>query len=538
MGPEAVLPLVAIRERVRRGEALAEAAAGEARAARRAPGPLVAAARSHADLTAAQRATRVCRGTSCELRGAPRIADALGPHLAIRPAYCLGHCNRSPVVLTGDGDVLVDVDPSHVRAQIGRPAPLPAPPHIQCLAPEPIVTRRIARGDFSRLAKARADGAYDALQRALGNGGGAVLAELERSGEQGRGGAGFPTAAKWRAAAARRERDPVVVANGDEGDPGSFVDRVLLERDPHGVLEGLALSALAVGARVGFVFVRSEYPRALRCMRDAVADAERAGILGDRLCGDGPPFHVRVVEGFGSYVCGEETALLATLEGERGEARPRPPFPTERGWLGRPTVVNNVETLVNVPWIVEHGGAAFAALGTTRSKGTKALCLNAGFGRAGIVEVPFGARLRDVIQDFGATDCSRRALAGVLVGGPMGSFLAPEECDVTVCWAALAERGIRLGHGGLVAVPHDADLAALVRHLLEFMAHESCGRCLPCRAGSARAVRLADGDLRSARGALDEVLGLMRDASLCAFGRGTPGPVHALLARIAGAEAT
>ncbi len=320
-----------------------------------------------------------------------------------------------------------------------------------------------------------------------------------------------------------------MIANGDEGDPGSFIDRVLLERDPHGVLEGLALSAFAVGAELGVVFVRSEYPRAVQRMREAALEAERAGLLGARLGGEGPPFAVRVVEGFGSYVCGEETALIATLEGERGEVRPRPPFPTEHGLFGRPTVVNNVETLVNVPWIVERGGDAFAAIGTQHSNGTKVLCLNAGFGQPGIVEVPFGLSLRDVIQDWGATSCNESELAGVLVGGPMGSFLTPERCDVTLCWAALAERGVRLGHGGLVAVPRGTDLAGLATQLLRFVAAESCGRCVPCRAGSARALELASRGALEHAPALRSVLGLMRSASLCPFGRETPGPIQSLL---------
>jgi NADH:ubiquinone oxidoreductase subunit F (NADH-binding) len=338
---------------------------------------------------------------------------------------------------------------------------------------------------------------------------------------------------KWRAAAAAAGAEKVVIANGDEGDPGSFVDRVLLERDPHAVLEGLALSALAVGASEAVVFIRSEYPRALERTRAAVGEAERAGILGPRLCGAGPPLFVSVVEGFGSYVCGEETALLAALEGRRGEAQPRPPFPVERGLFGRPTVVNNVETLVNVPWIVERGSAAFAALGTPHSNGTKALCLNAGFAHPGIVEVPFGVNLRDVIQDWGATLCRSDELAGVLVGGPMGSFLAPEDCDVTICWEALAKRGVRLGHGGLVAVRRGTDLAALARHLLTFAANESCGRCVPCRAGSTEAHRLAEQDLVGHAAAIRELLALMTETSLCGFGRGTPGPIEALLARVA-----
>jgi NADH:ubiquinone oxidoreductase subunit F (NADH-binding) len=523
-------PLARVRARRLQGVTIADAAAEVARADRRPLAPLLAAARSHADLAASPAAARVCRGTSCELRGAATVAEALSHDGPVRPVHCLGYCHRSPAVLDAAGNVWVDVEPGRIVGDLGRPPALPAPPRIECRAPEPIVTRRIGRGDFSPLPKAAADGAYRTLERALSLGPEAVLREVELSGERGRGGGGFPTGAKWRRAAGAAG-DKFVVANGDEGDPGSFVDRVLLERDPHGVLEGLALAALAVGASRGVVFIRSEYPRALQRMRAAVAEAERAGVLGARLAGGGPSFHVDVMEGFGSYVCGEETALIAALAGERGEVRPRPPYPVERGLFGRPTVVNNVETLVNVPWIVERGGDAFAAIGTQHSNGTKALCLSAGFASPGIVEVPFGVSLRAVIEDFGATHCDESELAGVLLGGPMGSFLEPAECDVVLCWAALTERGVRLGHGGLVAVPRGADLAALARHLLRFVAAESCGRCTPCRAGSARAVRLASDGLDANASALRAVLGVMRRASLCAFGRDTPGPIEALLAR-------
>jgi len=213
--------------------------------------------------------------------------------------------------------------------------------------------------------------------------------------------------------------------------------------------------------------------------------------------------------------------------------RVRPPYPVEQGLWGRPSVVNNVETLVNAPWIVERGGAAFAALGSEHSRGTKALCLNAGFAQPGIVEVPFGFPLRRLIEDWGATPCRDDELAGILMGGPMGSFLAPGDCDVAICNTALAERGFTLGHGGLVAVPRGADLAALARHLLAFVAHESCGRCLPCRAGSARAHGLAQRDLVANAGEIGDLLALMRDTSLCAFGRETPRPLQALLARLA-----
>ena len=525
--PRLRFPLVAVREKLRAGESLAAAVASTASELHVAEAPLLAAARSQADLVAHPHATRVCRGTSCELAGAPRVADALAADGPVRPAHCLGHCHRSPVVLDPGGGVLVDVDPARVLIELGQRAPLPAAPRIESLAPDPIVTRRIARGDFATLAKARADGAWGVLERALARGPEAVLAEVERSALGGRSEPGLPTGAKWRAAAAAAGAEKVVIANGDEGDPGSFLDRVLLERDPHGVLEGLALAALAVGASEAVVFIRSEYPRALERTRAAVADAERAGLLGARLCGEGPPLFVSVVEGFGSYLCGEEAALLDALEGRRDEAQPRP-----SRLFARPTVVNDVETLVNVPWIVERGGAAFAALGTAHSNGTKALCLNAGFAHSGIVEVHFGVNLRDVIQDWGATPCRADELAGVLVGGPMGSFLSPEDCELTLCWEALARRGVRLGHGGLLAVRRGADLAALTRHLLRFAAQESCGRCVPGRAGSAEAHRLAEQDLVGHAARIRELLAGMSESSPCGFGRGMPGPIEALLARV------
>jgi NADH:ubiquinone oxidoreductase subunit F (NADH-binding) len=526
--PRLRFPLVVVRDRLRRGESLGAAVASTARELRVAETPLLAAARAQADLVAHPRATRVCRGSSCELAGAERVAEALAADGPVRPAHCLGHCHRSPVVLDPSGGVLVDVDPARVLIELGQRAPLPAAPHIESLAPEPIVTRRIARGDFAPLAKARADGAWAVLERALARGPEALLAEVEGAALRGRGGAGFPTGAKWREAAAAAGAEKVVIANGDEGDPGSFIDRVLLERDPHGVLEGLALAALAVGASEAVVFIRSEYPRAIERTRAAVADAERAGILGSRLCGEGPPLFVSVVEGFGNHFCGDETALLAALEGRCDEAAPRP-----AQLFARTAVVNNVETLVNVPWIVERGGAAFAALGTAHSNGTKALCLNAGFAHSGIVEVPFGVDLRDVIQDWGATPCRAEELAGVLLGGPMGSFLAPEDCEVTLCWQALAQRGVRLGHGGLVAVRRGTDLAALVRHLLHFAAHGSCGNSATGGASSAEAYRLAEQDLIGHAGRIRELLAGMREDGARSFGGSTPSPIEALLARVA-----
>jgi NADH:ubiquinone oxidoreductase subunit F (NADH-binding) len=478
-----------------------------------------------ADLHADAAAVRVCRGTSCELAGARRVFESHAARGSCRAVYCLGYCDRSPAALLPDGRLALG-DPGSPSYR-EDPEPLPA---VRALGREPLVTARIARGDFSSLAAARGDGAYSMLAKALARPREEVLDTLERSGERGRGGGGFSTAAKWRAAARASDRRRIVVANGDEGDPGSFVDRALLEADPHAVLEGMALCAHATGAQEGFVYVRSEYPRARARIAAAVAEARAAGVIGASLLGSGHPFEVSVISGRGSYVCGEETALLNALEGRRGEVRLRPPYPAERGYAGRPTVVNNVETLANVPIVLAMGAERYASLGTAACSGTKVLSLGAGFARPGLVEVEFGTPLRAVIEEAGGG-----SLAAVWLGGPMGSLVPGEGWDVPVCPAAMAESGIQLGHGGLVALPKGTDFAGLLRHGLRFMSEESCGRCSACGLGSRAALARAGGDLDGpARAELERRFEVMEQASLCAFGQLMPGPLRALLARCGG----
>jgi NADH:ubiquinone oxidoreductase subunit F (NADH-binding) len=392
------------------------------------------------------------------------------------------------------------------RAEAAQPAPA-----VRVAAREAVVLERLRSGDHASLATARSAGVYAAWLRARERPAAELLDAIERSGEQGRGGAGFPTGRKWRACAEADASPRYAVANGDEGDPGSFVDRVLMEHDPHAVLEGLALCAHAVGAQEAIVFVRSEYPRAADVIERSLQEA--GALLA--------PLRIRVVRGKGSYVCGEETALLNAIEGRRGEVRLRPPYPAQHGLWGRPTVVNNVETLVNVPWIVARGPDAYRALGTRECPGTKVICLNHGFARPGLLEVEFGTTLRRVIEELGGGGADGRRLRAVILGGPMGSVLAPGRWDEKISYGP----GSRLGHAGLVAVPEDADLAALVRHALEFMAHESCGRCVPCALGSQRALHLQGEPER-----LRELLALVADTSLCGFGQLVPGAVLDLLA--------
>jgi NADH:ubiquinone oxidoreductase subunit F (NADH-binding) len=452
---------------------------------------------------------RVCRGTACFLAGA-------APEPGERGVHCLGYCDRGPARLDATG-----------RARGPDSAELDPQPAIRALGPAP-VTGRVARGDCSGLEAARAAGVWQTLEQALARPAGEVLDAMIASGERGRGGAGFPTGRKWQACAAAAG-PKVVIANGDEGDPGSFVDRVLLELDSHAVLEGLALCAFAVGAEEGIVYVRGEYPRAAERMERAVSQARRAGWLGSSSEQSGFRFDVQVCRGRGSYVCGEETALLNSLEGRRGEVRLRPPYPTESGLEGLPTVVNNVETLVNVPWIVSQGAEAYAGLGTRASSGTKALCLAHGFARPGILEVPFGTSLRQVVEGHGGGGRDGRAIRALCLGGPMGSVAPPGTWDVPICYAALREHGLELGHGGIVPVLEGDDPRALLHHWLGFFADESCGKCAPCGLGSRRVLALLEAG--APRRDVEALLEVISATSLCAFGQRLPTTLQELLNR-------
>ena len=489
----------------------------------------------YADLSGDPNEVRICRGLSCELAGAAELEARLGQERACRGVYCLGYCDRSPALLAPDGTPRVAAravswsgagatDDSELRVDV------------RSVARVPVVTARIGAGDHSSLSRAQGAGVYTALATALAAAPATVLAAVEQSGEQGRGGAGFPTGRKWRLCANARGERRYVVANGDEGDPGSFIDRVLLEDDPHAVLEGLLLCAYAVDAREAVVYIRGEYPRAQSRMQQAIIEAREAGLLGASVLGYPFSCDVRVVSGHGSYVCGEETALLNAIEGRRGEVRVRPPYPAEQGLHGQPTVVNNIETLVNIPWIVRHGADAYRRLGTADSPGTKAFCLNHGFARPGIVEAEFGLTLHDLIERHGGGARAGQPIAAVALGGPMGSVLAPAAWDIALDHPVLAPHGVQLGHGGLVAIPQGSDLVGLIGHWLRFMADESCGKCVPCRDGSRRALRwarqLSEGSAHEACSRADELRELLTTieaTSLCGFGQGIPAPVMALL---------
>jgi NADH-quinone oxidoreductase subunit F len=491
-----------------------------------------------ADTKQSAAALTMCTGLSCALAGSEKFVAISKTDAHVRDARCLGYCDRSPVMLSADGRIICGQDniKSALHAGLSKHLVVESTvlPRIRCAAREAIVTKRVATGDFAKISRAIAAGVYGALILALEKRPIDILNEVEKSEEQGRGGAGFSTGRKWRMCAEANGQTKYVIANGDEGDPGSFIDRVLLENDPHTIIEGLVLCGYAVGATGGFIYIRSEYPEAYRRVVDAVRDAEREGFLGTSICDSEFSFRIKVVSGRGSYVCGEETALLNAIEGRRGEVRFRPPYPTDSGLHGCPTVVNNVETLANIPWILHHGSRAFRDLGTRSSPGTKAFCFNAGFAQPGIVEVEFGMSLAEVVDLGGGLADRSGQLAGIALGGPMGSILTCDELEVPVDYNELNDRGIRLGHGGVVAISSEHNARDMLVHWLTFMVEESCGKCAPCAFGSQEALRLAqiihaDDATELHVNNLLRLLNTIRSTSLCGFGQNLPGPLLTLL---------
>lgn len=478
----------------------------------------------------------VCRGLSCELNDAGAIKAALEARGGCETVYCLGFCDRAPAILLPDGVTLYG-EQARSWPQ-ATPAAITETVDIRAVSRHAVVTERLALGDFSDLSRARQAGVYQALISALRSTPEAVLAEVESSGQQGRGGAGFLTGRKWRSCAQAPGPTRYVVANGDEGDPGSFIDRLLLENDPHAVLEGLILCGYATGCSEGVIYIRAEYPRARAQMSQAIVEAREAGLLGASVLGYPFSFDARVVSGEGSYVCGEETALLNAIEGRRGEVRVRPPYPTEVGLYGRPTIVNNIETLVNIPWIIREGALAYRQLGTRTSPGTKTFCFNNGFARPGVLEAEFGINLRELVEVHAGGSRHGEALAAVVMGGPMGTVLPPCGWDIRIDYEELHRHKISLGHGGLVAIPTSSDLRAVLRNWVRFMADESCGRCAPCSLGSRRALDLIEQwcDLptpeRKVAAGIEHLLRTIAATSLCGFGQGIPQPMISLLQMI------
>ncbi len=368
----------------------------------------------------------------------------------------------------------------------------------------------------------------DLLKRQADPGG--VIGAIAAAGLRGRGGAGFPTARKWAAARSQTAEPKYVVCNGDEGDPGAFMDRLVLEADPHRVIEGLAIAAYAVGASEGFLYIRAEYPLAVRNIRHALKEAEDRGFLGVDILGSGVHLRLEVREGAGAFVCGEETALIRSLEGLRGTPRLRPPYPVARGFRNRPTVINNVETLACVPWILRHGPEAFSSLGTPSSKGTKVFALAGKIRRGGLIEVPMGLTIAEIVNEIGGGVSEGRTFKAVQMGGPSGGCIPASLAGTPIDYDALPATGAIMGSGGLVVLDDRDCMVDIARFFLSFTQAESCGKCTFCRIGAKRMLEILerlcsgqgrDGDLES----LEQLAGAVTQASLCGLGQTAPNPV-------------
>ncbi|HET9720611.1 MAG TPA: NAD(P)H-dependent oxidoreductase subunit E [Solirubrobacteraceae bacterium] len=472
-----------------------------------------------------RRHIRVCTGTACFAAAGDAHVDALRRGLGLElgerspdgevslaETVCLGFCHSSPAVRDGD---LVDAGPDVIdRVLSGASRAAPEPEWVSLLE-EPVLTRP---GDWSGLERALARIEPEEL-----------LAEVTNAVVRGRGGAGFPAGQKWMFARAAEGAPKFIVANGDEGDPGSYIDKYLMERNPALVLEGMALAGFAVGAEHGFILTRSEYPRSKPALEQAAQAARDAGWLGEDIAGSGFSFDVTVLEGAGSYVVGEETALLACIEGRRGTVSARPPFPAVRGLYGRPTVVNNTETLANIPFIARYGAGAYQELSPGATSGSKLVCFNERFARPGVYEVRFGTPLRELVEEVAGGLAGGRTLKALQIGGPLGGILPAARLDVAFDFDALAGEGCMLGHGGILAFHEGTDMRAVARHLLRFGAHESCGKCFPCRIGLHRAHEMFCRDEPIDRGRLEALLEALELGSLCAHGGGLPSPMRSLL---------
>jgi NADH-quinone oxidoreductase subunit F len=509
----------------------------------------------------------VCDDICCRLAGAETLCRdlerALGP--AGEPVHegqatwlrspCLGLCDRAPAALltiageTSRSFALAPVDSVGIVARLenpagqnGAPSPLGDrhdPTEIAGAGTSGAPARLLARVgvvDPSSLDDYRGHGGFQALPRALEMGAESVVAEVTASKLMGRGGAAFPTGRKWAAVAAQSAEPHYLVCNADESEPGTFKDRVLLEGDPFLIVEAMTIAAFATRCLTGYLYIRGEYPEAEASVRHAIEAARGAGLLGVDILGSGFGFDIVLRRGAGAYICGEETALFESIEGKRGEPRNKPPFPVEVGLFGKPTVVNNVETLANVPLIVLGGGAAFASIGTEGSTGPKLFCLSGHVARPGVYEVEFGATIRELIELGGGVPGGRQIKA-ILLGGAAGVFVGPEAMDTPLTFEGTRAIGATLGSGVIMVFDETADLVGTLRRIAQFFRDESCGQCVPCRVGSVRQeellARLAAGSKVRPRDEelvlLREIGQAMRDASICGLGQTASSAIESAL---------
>ncbi|MFJ1805958.1 MULTISPECIES: NADH-ubiquinone oxidoreductase-F iron-sulfur binding region domain-containing protein [unclassified Streptomyces] len=491
---------------------------------------------------AAADAAGLCAGVESRLGPGSGVTVERGP--------CLGLCERAPAALAvraGDPVRTAVAAPASVEAAVlAASAPDSAPeerPAVDAVPqagdPSLILLSRVGVVDPSSLDDYRAHGGYTALRRAFALGPAGVIREVTDSGLLGRGGAAFPTGRKWQATASQPDHPHYLVCNADESEPGTFKDRVLMEGDPYALVEAMTVAAYATGAHRGYLYLRGEYPRALNRMQDAVDRARARGLLGDDILGQGYAFDIEIRRGAGAYVCGEETALFNSIEGYRGEPRSKPPFPVEKGLFGRPTVENNVETLVNVLPILTMGAPAYAAIGTARSTGPKLFCVSGSVGRPGVYELPFGATLGELLTLAGAGE----GLRAVLLGGAAGGFVRPDELDIPLTFEGTREAGATLGSGVVMAFDDTVPIPRVLLRIAEFFRDESCGQCVPCRVGTVRQeealhriVERTGADAAEDITVLREVGRAMRDASICGLGQTAWNAVESAIDRLGAYE--
>lgn len=523
----------------------------------------------------------VCAGTGCVANGSKKVLAALETRMAeagldvvlefkpeghgdgVRLSHsgCQGFCQMGPLVTIMPESILYtrvsveDVPEIVEKTLIGgeiveRLLYVEPRGHEKCARPADIPfynrqTRSVLREcgyiDPDEIREYVAHGGYAAARKAyVEMDGKAVCDEIAASGLRGRGGGGFPTGRKWEAARVQESPKKYVICNGDEGDPGAFMDRSVMEGNPHCVVEGMMIAARGIGADEGYIYVRAEYPLAVKRMRKAVADAEAAGYLGDNLFGTDRSFRLEVMEGAGAFVCGEETALMASIEGRRGMPAPKPPFPAQKGLWRKPTIINNVETLAQVPRIVADGAAAYRSLGTETSPGTKTFALTGHVCNTGLIEVPFGTTLREVVLNIGGgvTDdrgnIDEAGFKAVQIGGPSGGCLTPDLLDLPLDFDSLRSVGAMVGSGGLVVMNQKTCMVSVARFFMEFTQRESCGKCVLCREGTKQLLALLD-DVIEGRGTAEtldmlETLGrAVQVGSLCGLGKTAPNPVLSTL---------
>lgn len=500
----------------------------------------------------------VCAGGGCIASGSMKVKDALATHLAkgaldeelrVMETGCLGPCAAGPVVVMGKDDtfyqkvrpqdvtriveehlisgnvvesLLMDVD----GQKVSKKSELPFFKN-----QDKQVLRNCGKIDPTKIADYIANGGYQAIVRVLTSmTSEQVIQEVILSGLRGRGGAGFPTGTKWNFARKNNDTCKYILCNADEGDPGAFMDRSILEGDPHSIIEGMIIGAFAIGSSQGYVYVRAEYPLAVERLQIAIDQARTYGLLGENLLGTGFNFDLEIRKGSGAFVCGEETALITSIEGKRGEPRPRPPFPAEKGLWNKPTVLNNVETLSNIPLIILNGGEQYAQKGTEKSKGTKIFALAGTVKISGLVEVPVGTPLRKLVYDIGGGISSGKKYKAAQIGGPSGGCIPAEHLDVPLDYESLNKLGAIMGSGGLIVMDESSCMVDVARFFLEFVQEESCGKCVPCREGTMRMKQIVDricegkGEMKDLD-ALEKLAGTVSNASLCGLGQTAPNPV-------------